>query len=191
MVVMRSVLGTSFLVALALAFQASVTTHAQPDATKASTQSTPHLEVRTYPSDRVVAPGMRFSLVAEVTPKPGMRVYAPGQPGYVPIALALEPPPFVELHDLRWPTPVPYLFKPTNERALVYHNPFQLVQHLAIISTPEARAAAQAPEAKVTITGTLRYQACDEQVCYKPADLDVAWTVRLRSSTKAPTPRSR
>ena len=40
--------------------------------------STGHLDVTAYPSDANVAPGARFSLVVNVTPKRGMHVYAPG-----------------------------------------------------------------------------------------------------------------
>jgi hypothetical protein len=32
----------------------------------------------------------------------------------------------------------------------------------------------------LTILGQLRYQACDDAVCYRPETLPIAWTVELR-----------
>ena len=55
--------------------------------------STEHVEVTTYLSDQVVAPGTLFSIVVDVTPRPGMHVYAPGQHSYKVIALRLDAQP--------------------------------------------------------------------------------------------------
>ena len=30
----------------------------------------------------------------------------------------------------------------------------------------------------LTIKGTLRYQACDDKVCFRPTNVPVEWTVR-------------
>ncbi len=40
--------------------------------------STNYVEILTYPSDAVVAPGVRFSLALEIVPHPTMHLYAPG-----------------------------------------------------------------------------------------------------------------
>ena len=40
--------------------------------------TTAHLEALVYATDGTVAPGNRFSLVVDVTPKSNMHVYAPG-----------------------------------------------------------------------------------------------------------------
>src|SRR5262249_35996902 len=64
--------------------------------TLAGTQlSTAHLDVRTYPSEAAVAPGNRFSVAFDVTPKPRMHVYAPGASSYRPISVTIAPQPFV------------------------------------------------------------------------------------------------
>jgi len=52
--------------------------------------STSHLDVTAYASDQSVSLGTRFSLVADVTPKRGMHVYAPGATGYRVVSLAIN-----------------------------------------------------------------------------------------------------
>jgi hypothetical protein len=32
----------------------------------------------------------------------------------------------------------------------------------------------------VTVKGTLKYQACDEAVCYRPEQVSVSWTLTVR-----------
>ena len=53
--------------------------------------TTNHLEVVAYPTDKIVAPGNRFSVVLDVTPKEGMHVYAPGNHSYQVIVLEVQP----------------------------------------------------------------------------------------------------
>ena len=53
------------------------------------------LELTTYVSDQVVAPGTLFSIVADVTPRPGTHVYAPGGHDYKVVALRLNPQPYL------------------------------------------------------------------------------------------------
>ncbi len=61
---------------------------------------TDHLKLTTYPSDVVVAPGDRTSLVIEIQPGDGMHVYAPGAEGYKVIALTMAPQSFVRVLPL-------------------------------------------------------------------------------------------
>src|SRR5262245_33277860 len=55
-----------------------------------------HLTVATASSTTAVEPGARVSLFVDVSPKPGIHVYAPGATGYLPIALTLNAPPSVK-----------------------------------------------------------------------------------------------
>src|SRR5215510_13638897 len=49
------------------------------------------LDVVTYPSDAAIAPGNRFSVVAQITPHKGVHVYAPGAKNYKVIDLKVLP----------------------------------------------------------------------------------------------------
>lgn len=140
--------------------------------------ATDHLRLKTYPSDASVALGNRFSLVLEMTPGPGMHVYAPGARGYRVVGLRLAPQPFVRALPIRYPVSETYFFKPLNERVPVYQKPFTLVQEVIPEVTPEAQAAFKGKDS-LTLTGTLEYQACDDKVCFNPAFIPLSWTVAL------------
>jgi hypothetical protein len=142
--------------------------------------TTPHLTVRTWPSDETVAPGERFGLVFDVEPNAGIHVYAPGQEGYLPVALTLAEDSGYKTHPIDYPRAQIYDFKPLEERVKVYSRPFRLVQELTVSLSREMRARSTEPDATLTIRGTFRYQACDDQVCFMPATLPVEWTVRLK-----------
>ena len=66
--------------------------------------STAQLEITTFPSDAEVTVGNRFSLAFEVSPHAGIHVYAPGASGYRPIAVTIDPLPFVQLRPLQYPS---------------------------------------------------------------------------------------
>ena len=141
--------------------------------------STEHLDVKTYPSEAAIAPGNRFSIAFDVTPKPRIHVYAPGASGYRVIAVNITPQPFVRVLPLKYPPSQIYFFKPLNERVPVYEKPFTLVQEVILEGTPDAQAALRGKDS-LTVTGTLDYQACDDKVCFNPASVPLTWTVSLR-----------
>ena len=152
---------------------------AKGDVVAGTQVSTAHLQIRTYPSDAAVAPGNRFAITVDVTPRPRMHVYAPGAPGYRIVAVKIAPQPIVRVLPLRYPASQIYFFKPLNERVPVYEKPFSLVQELILEGQPEAQAAFRGKES-VTITGTLDYQACDDKICFNPASVPLSWTLSLR-----------
>lgn len=157
-------------------------------ATQASTQ---HLDLRAYPSDSSVAPGTRFSLVLDVTPKPGMHVYAPGATSYRVIALNITPQPHVRVQPMRYPASEIYHFVPLDERVPVYQKPFTLQAELVAEATAEARKAF-AGRTELVVTGTLDYQACDDKLCYNPMSLPLNWRVALTPNAPgAPQPPPR
>jgi DsbC/DsbD-like thiol-disulfide interchange protein len=133
----------------------------------------------TYASDQVVAPGTVFSIVAEIAPRPGMHVYAPGKHSYKVVALRLNVQPFLLTRPLRYPAPEIYVFKPLNERVEVFQRPFRLIQDVALDASPDARKAL-ASAGTVTITGTLEYQACDDKVCFLSKSVPVTYSVKVR-----------
>ena len=152
---------------------------AKGDVVAGTQVSTAHLQIRTYPSDAAVAPGNRFAITVDVTPRPRMHVYAPGASGYRIVAVKIAPQPFVRVLPLKYPASQIYFFKPLNERVPVYEKPFTLVQEVILEGQPEAQAAFRGKES-VTITGTLDYQACDDKICFNPASVPLSWTLSLR-----------
>jgi peroxiredoxin len=141
--------------------------------------TTEHLQLTTYPSDAAVAPGNRFSVVLDITPRRGMHVYAPGAAGYRVAAVTIAPQPFVRSMPGKYPPSEIYTFKPLNERVPVYQKPFTLVQELVLEGDLRAQAALRGRDT-LTIGGSLEYQACDDRVCFNPMSVPLTWTVRLK-----------
>lgn len=141
--------------------------------------TTEHVEITTHLSDRVVAPGTLFSIIVDVTPRPGMHVYAPGQHSYKVIALRLDAEPLLLARPLQYPASEIYVFKPLNERVEVFQKPFRLVQNVALSASPDARKTLASVKT-LSITGALEYQACDDKVCFLSKSVPVTYTVRVR-----------
>ena len=146
--------------------------------------STNYLEILTYPSDAVIAPGERFSLALEIVPQPTMHLYAPGAElqNYRVITLRIDPQPFVRILPIEYPESEIYYFEPLDERVPVYQRPFTLLQEVVPEVDRDAQAAFREKD-ELTLTGSLDYQACDDQVCYNPVSLPLSWTVALRPIT--------
>ena len=142
--------------------------------------TTDHLEALVYATDGAVAPGNRFSLVVDVTPKAGMHVYAPGDHDYQVISLRVHTPGYVRSHGVSYPDSEIYHFEPLDERVEVYQQPFQIAQEVTIPMSREIGGLAAAPDAMLTLEGVLAYQACDDAICYTPVELPVAWTLVWR-----------
>jgi len=135
--------------------------------------------VTTSASDEAAAPGHKVSLLVDVSPKPKMHVYAPGQEGYIAITLRLDADPAFTAGKAKYPAGEKLFMKILNETQLVYAKPFRIVQDVTLALTREMRQRAAADGASLTIKGTLRYQACDDKICYLPANVPVEWRVKL------------
>jgi DsbC/DsbD-like thiol-disulfide interchange protein len=112
----------------------------------------------------------RVPLHVDVTPRSDMHVYAPGQPGYIGITLTLDADAPARVSGKpKYPAPRKLFMPVLNETQLVYSTPFRLTQDVTI-----PRTVSPGP---LTIKGTLRYQACDDTICYKPVTLALTWTL--------------
>jgi hypothetical protein len=86
--------------------------------------------------------------------------------------------PLISVDDPVYPEPVRYLFKPLNEQVLVYKAPFTLRRPISVGEGEDQRRLL-ASRRTLEIRGTLRYQACDDRVCYLPMSIPLRWSVRL------------
>ena len=137
------------------------------------------VDVVAYPPTGAVAPGHRFALMIQVTPRTNMHVYAPGADGYKTVALSIVPAPYVHAQRVVYPKSEIYEFKPLKERVPAYQKPFTLVQEMTLEGSAAARAALQ-NQKSLTITGRFDYQACDDGTCYNPASAPLSWTIALK-----------
>ena len=139
------------------------------------------LAVTTSQSKVLAAPGDVLFLYVDVKPKAKMHVYAPEQKaGYIRIELALDRDKAFTAAKPVFPKASSYYFEPLKETFKVFDAPFRIRQRITIAPTAAMRARA-ATKDLLALTGTLRYQACDDEVCYRPDQVRVAWTIGLRS----------
>jgi hypothetical protein len=141
--------------------------------------STDHLELTTYTTEDVVAPGSLVSLVVNITPREGIHVYAPGAAGYKIVTLKLDPHPLLTPRPLQYPSSEIYFFKPLNEHVPVFQKPFTLTQPVALGGSREDRAALARVDG-LTIKAALEYQACNDKVCFTPTSVPLAYSVKVR-----------
>jgi cytochrome c biogenesis DsbD-like protein len=153
--------------------------------------TTRHLSVSPSTSAAAVSPGGRVSLVVDITPKAKMHVYAPGQPDVIPISLTLAAGDASAAQPVQFPPPEKREFKALGETHLVYSRPFRLVQDVTIPTSRDLVKRAASREASVTVKGTLKYQACDDTICYAPVSVPIAWTLALQSTTAQEVKKSR
>ena len=145
----------------------------------ATKSSAPHLDITSYLTDQIAAPGTHLSIVLDLVPGNKVHVYAPGVTGYKPIALTVQPQPGLVIRAPQFPKPVDYFFKPLNEHVAVYDRPFRIVQDVTIDPSRDAAAVLKDLKA-MTISATLNYQACDDTVCFNPQAVPLSWALTLR-----------
>jgi hypothetical protein len=141
--------------------------------------TTAHLSVRLSSSADALAPGGQATLIADVTPKRNMHVYAPGQDGYIPISLALNHSNAFRTGPPAFPDAEPYFFAPLKQTVQVFGKPFRITSVLTIGRSPEVERRAAAGDS-VRVAGRLTYQACDDAVCYRSETIPVGWMIRLK-----------
>ena len=142
--------------------------------------TTAHLTLTAYPSDPSVTVGTRFSIAIEIVPNPNIHVYAPGaeQMGYRVIGLTMAPVPHVRFEPVEFPASEIYHFEPLDERVPVYQQPFMLLQEVVVSGAAEVEEALAELDA-LTLTGTLDYQACNDELCFDPVSVPLSFTLDL------------
>ena len=145
---------------------AALFTMPQGPANKGTTE-TAHLVITTSVAPASAARDGSITLYLDVAPKPRMHVYSPGQDGYIAVALTLDADASVTVAKAQYPAGEKLFMPLLNETQLVYSKPFRITQDV----TPKGRTA------PARLKGTLRYQACDDKVCYLPKTTPIAWTL--------------
>jgi thiol:disulfide interchange protein len=120
-----------------------------------------------------VHPGRPVRVALSVTLPAGFHVQSdkPRDPALIPTVLSVEPPPGVTLARLIYPVPTDFAQAGQDQPLAVFEHEFVLGARLEV-------GAGVAPGSLV-IPGRLRYQACDENVCFAPRTADVQWTVTV------------
>jgi DsbC/DsbD-like thiol-disulfide interchange protein len=134
-------------------------------------QGSSHAAVEAAPATIEATPGGKASLTLDVTPKPGIHVYAPGTKDFIPIELKLDAKPEFKAGKTAYPKSELMTFG--DEKVPVFQKPFKLTNDVTIAKSAKAGST-------ITVNGTVHLQACTDQVCYPPETVPVAWTVNVK-----------
>jgi len=122
-------------------------------------------------SNAVISPGERVTLVLDIDLAPNMHVYAPGVEGYIPIDWKMDNSAAAQVHEPVFPHAEKLYLKAIDETVPAYRDHFRLIRDITVTTS------AAGP---FTMDGVLRYQACDDRVCYIPQTMALHWMLENR-----------
>ncbi len=126
-------------------------------------------------SNSAAAPGQRVALTLDIDLEPNMHVYAPGVEGYIPIDWKMQDSGTAQVHAPLFPRAEKLYLKAIDETVPAFRSHFRLMRDITIPPEAKLRLAVD-PSGHFAVDGTLRYQACDDRVCYIPQSLRLQWT---------------
>ncbi|MBV8818811.1 MAG: redoxin domain-containing protein [Acidobacteriaceae bacterium] len=147
------------------------------------------LDAKLSASNFIVRPGERIALVLDLQMKPGIHVYAPGVNGYIPIEWQMPDTPVVHAFDTVFPKPEILFLQAINEKVPAYREHIRLTRDV-ILGTDAKVKEATGSGGRFTIEGTLRYQACDDRMCYIPQTMPLKWTLQYEAFDRQRVPEN-
>ncbi len=135
----------------------------------------------------VVAAGQRVALALDIDLKPNMHVYAPGVEGYISIDWKMKETDAAAAHEVAYPQSEKLYLQAIDETVPVYRNHLRLTRDITIAQEAKLKPLLDSTGA-FSVEGTLRYQACDDRLCYVPQELPVKWTFQLENFDRQRVP---
>ena len=133
----------------------------------------PVAEVAATVETKAPRPGATVRLIAHVRLPAGVHVQSnkPRDPDLIPTVLSVTPPKGAALVDVVYPKASDLTLPGYKEPLAVYPNEFDIVVRVKLDAGAQAGALA--------VPATLRYQACNDSVCFAPARATVSWTLQV------------
>jgi hypothetical protein len=145
-----------------------------------TTTEAKQLTVSSSASAEKVRSGQRIALTLDIEMKPNMHVYAPGVEGYIPIEWRMANSPAVTAQAAEYPKSKLLRLEAIDETVPVYDGRFRLIRDVTI---------GKIPPGPLVIEGSLKYQACDDQVCYVPQTVALKWTLQVEPHDRERAPQ--
>jgi DsbC/DsbD-like thiol-disulfide interchange protein len=145
----------------------SLTSSGFAQARRPTAQLTPIVATKT------MRPGGTARLVLRVSLPKGFHVQAdkPRDPALVATVLTVMPPKGTSVAAITYPKPVDLKQRGAPEPLAVFEEAFEITVQLKV-------QASSAP-GKLTVPATLRYQACNDTICFIPTRADTSWTLEI------------
>jgi len=125
-------------------------------------------------SNSIIAAGQRVTLRLDLQLKPGVHVYAPGVEGYIQIEWKMKDSDAFRAAPVDYPPSEKLHLAAIDETVPVYRDQFRLTRDLTFAQDSTLRSLLDS-SGKLSVEGTLRYQACDDRICYIPQELPLKW----------------
>jgi cytochrome c biogenesis protein CcdA/thiol-disulfide isomerase/thioredoxin len=127
-----------------------------------------------HPGDRV-----RVAVTVTLPAEFHVQSNAPRDPSLIPTVLTIEPPSGGEVVEVVYPPAQDFRMVDVPQPLAVYPHEFTIGAEVAV--------PAQATPGPLPLTGRLRYQACNDRVCFPPTNATVTWTLAIVES-RTPIP---
>jgi hypothetical protein len=145
----------------------------------------PHMNLFLGQSDQRAAPGSRVTLIIDGVLPSGMHVYAPSVKGYKPIELVLKTSSEFSARPAEYPRAEIMHLNVIREDVPVYKGRFRISQDIVFASYTTdmdfelSLGIGRSSSRQIPVSGVLRYQACDDKICYPPTEVPVSWNVEV------------
>jgi peroxiredoxin len=133
------------------------------------------LSLNYYASVNSVAPGGEVELTIDVLLNEGMHVYAPSSTGLIPVEWQPAPSAGFTAGPVAFPKPQTIRVSATNATADIYAGNFRLTRKVRIGSAGLQEAGLVDSQGNIVLKGTFKFQACDDERCYLPTSIALAW----------------
>jgi thiol:disulfide interchange protein DsbD len=119
------------------------------------------------------APGspVRAALLVRIPDRFHVQSDAPRDPTLIPTVLTVEVPEGIKVTEVVFPQATEFAQIGQTQPLLVFEHEFTIGVQFDVSATM--------PVGTVDVPGRLRYQACDDRLCYAPVTSDVLWTLSV------------
>lgn len=133
-----------------------------------------HVTLSYYANVNAVSPGDEIELIIDVALDENLHVYAPPGGPFLPVDWQIAPQPGVTIHPVVFPSGQKLRVK--DETAAIYTGTFRLTRRVSIAPQNEITLDSQG---NVALKAAFKFQACDDEICYKPVEIPLEWKLGL------------
>jgi thioredoxin:protein disulfide reductase len=134
----------------------------------------PRAEVTPVVETTSVRPGdaVRVSLKIRLPEHVHVQAHEPRDPSLIPTVLTVEAPPGITVEAITYPPPTDLTQAGRRDTLAVLGPEFAIDVRLAVAGT--------AVVGELAVSAVLRYQACNDRVCFPPARTTTAWVLHVQ-----------
>ncbi len=142
--------------------------------TAAATDPSPHM-------------GQRVSIVLDGELPHNVHVYAPGVKGYIAIDWKLPETPAFKVGAVTYPPSTLMRLEAINETVPVYAGHFRLIRDITLSGDKQIEPLLD-KRGDLVLSGTFRYQACDEEKCFIPESIPISLSLHFQPVDRTRVP---